>query len=739
MNWKKLWWVFPLAAVIAVHTGFAMFALQALTPEISREAAVAAGVRPAANVFPGLWRYFAALLPVNAAAFSLCGRISAVLFVLVFYLFLRRTLLLLHRASVDTERLENFFIPSIALVCAVMGTFAEPVWRAFSLFSPATLTLLFVVTVPYLHLEWIVKGGWWRLCGGFALTGFFAAETPLALLFPLGWVLSYIMLWNAVRNDSFVPRDDLPSFRLLPKWRIFLTFFGGLAIGGFANISFISVHDIAGGLGWKFTYVLFHYWQQYFMQIKTASTIAGWVLGVPLCVIPFAVLLRLLPMLSDDDRPMPFFFGVIALFCVVIAYFEQGPLRGAWFWTWIGDKDLVRSVALLGFYSLLSTCAVAFGALIFVADAFNSRREGHREPGVNVSYHCAMVMLTVVVAALIVFRLPHTNVRKILLFNDNAIKETVRELNGAKFVFTDGSADAELELEAARQGMRLYTINLMLDPAKNAEAVRLRGLTEEGDIIAAKMGASALLRVWACDKPNGLDDSALQIGLDLWKREKGMTPPEASAFVARTKGLRDEDIRDASFIAKTFAEHVEELSPIADAPDVPPSVRELFFTLSWRISRFSRYRKDAELADRLDSMNSALKRMLRDLEYARLQVFLQMTPKEGLELALRRADFQDAARYAAAVLKIDKDDPRGNFGMGMYFLMANRFDDAEPFLRRVLVRRPDEPAAINNLSIICRKTRRYDEAVALAKRALELLPGNEDVQQTLRDAENKAP
>lgn len=739
MNWKKFWWVFPLAAVIAVYAGFAMFALQALTPEMSREAAVAAGVRPAANIFPGLWRHLAALLPPNASAYGLCGRSFAAVFVLALYFFLRRAMLLLHRASVDTGRLNDFFIPSIALVCAVMGTFAEPVWRAFSLFSPACLTLLFVVAVPYLHLEWIVNGGWWRLCGGFALIGLFAAETPLALLFPLGWTLSYVMLWKAVRNDSFVPRDDLPNFYALPKWRMLLSFLGGLLVGGFANISFISAHDIAGGLGWKFTYVIFHYWQQYFLQIKTASSVAGWVLGVPLCVIPFVVLVRLLPTLSDDDRPMPFFLGVIALFCGLIAYFEQGPLRGAWFWTWIGDKDLVTSVALLGFYSLLSTCAVAFVALIFVADAFNSRRESHRENGVNVSYHYAMVALTVVVAALTVFRLPHTNIRKILLFNDNAIKEIVRELNGAKFVFTDGSADAELELEAARQGMTLYPINLMIDPARNAEALRLRGLTEEGDIIAAKMGASALLRVWACDKPNGLDDAALQIGLDLWKREKGMTPPEASAFVARTKGLREEDVRDASVIANTFAEHIEELTQIADAPDVLPSVRELFFTLSWRISRFARYRKDAELADKLDSMNSALKRMLRDLEYARLQVFLQMTPKEGLELALRRADFQDASRYAAAVLKIDRNDPRGNFGMGMYFLMANRLDDAEPFLRRVLINRPDEPAALNNLSIICRKTRRYDEAVALAKRALELLPGNEDVIQTLKDAENRAP
>ena len=739
MNLKKLWWIFPVSAAVAVFAGYWMFSLQAFTPEMSREVAVASGLRPAVGAFPGLWRYIAAVLPPYAASYAMVGRVCAVVFSVFLYFFLRRAMLLLHSTSVDTERLETFFIPSIALVCAVMGTFAEPVWRAFALFAPASLTLVFLVVVACLYLEWIEYGGWWRLCVGLFLTGLFVAETPLALVIPVACAISFVLLWRSIRNDAFIPRPDLPSVRRLPKWRMFLCFTAGIFAGCYANITFISLHDVAGALGWKFTYVLFHYGEQYLMQLKSASVTAGWILGVPLCVIPFVVVTKLLPGLTDDDRPLPFVFGLIALFCGLIAYFEQGPLRGAWFWTWIGDKDLVRSVSLLGFYSLLSTCAFAFTALIFVADAFNSRRSEFRERGVILSYRGAMVMLTVIVAVLIGFRLPHTNVRKILLFNDNAVKETFRELNGAKFVFTDGSADAELELEAARNGKMVYTINLMNDPSVTAEAVRLRGLTEEGDIIAAKMGASALLRVWACDKPNGLDDAALQLGLDLWKREKGLTPPVASAFLARTKGLRDEDVRDATLIANTFAEHIAELVPVADAADVPPSVRELFFTLSWRISRFARYRNDAGLADKLDSMNTALKRMLRDLEYARLQVFLQLTPKEGLELALRRADFQEAARYAAAVLKTDKEDPRGNFGMGMYFLMANRFEEAEQYLRRVLIKRPDEPAVLNNLSIICRKTRRYEDAVKLAKQALELLPGNEDVKQTLRDAENKVP
>ena len=739
MKWSKLRKVYPIAVMFAVFVGYSLFPLRSLTPELSSEVAVAVGIRPAESVFPGLWRYFASVLPPTASAYGLVGRSLAAVFALLFYLSLTRAMLLLQRASVNTRRLKTFFIPSIALVCAVMGAFAEPIWRSFAQFAPSSLTLSFVMVSAFLWLEWICNGGWWRLCGVLLLQGVFSAETPLAPVLLIASFVSYGCLWMAIRGGFYRPREDLPTFWQLPKWRMFLSFVAGLCGGVYANIHFIAVHDIAGTLGWKFSYVLFHYWQQYLQLIKDAALLSGWLLGVSLCVITFLMVARMLPRLTDDDRPMPFALGVAVLFCGLIAYFEQGPLRGAWFWTWVGDKDLVSSLSLLGCFTLLSTCTVAFVALVFVADAFNARRCEDRERGVIVTYQGAMVLLTVAVAVLIAFRMPHRNLRRVLDFNDSAVKETLRELNGAKFVFTDGSADAELELEAFRSGRRLYAINLMSGAEATDEALRLRGLTDEGDILAAKLGASALLRVWASDKPNGLDDVALQVGLVYWKREKQMTPPAASAFVARTKGLREEDVRDASVIANSFAGRIESLSAAADAADVLPSVRKLFFTTSWRLSRFARYRKEVALANRLDAGNTALKQMLRDFEYARMQVFLQMTPKEGLELALRRADFQDAARYAAAVLKIDENNPHGNFGMGMYFLMANRYKDAEPYLRRVLEQRPNEPAALNNLSIICRKTRRYDEAVELAKRALEILPDSDEVKQTLKDAENKVP
>ena len=176
-----------------------------------------------------------------------------------------------------------------------------------------------------------------------------------------------------------------------------------------------------------------------------------------------------------------------------------------------------------------------------------------------------------------------------------------------------------------------------------------------------------------------------------------------------------------------------------DQVQASPSLSDALSSVAWRLSRFARLRNDEATADRLDRSNTALKRMLSVVEYERQRTFMQLTPREGLRIALRRADFIEARRYAAAVLRSDEEDPEANFGMGMSYLREDRMQDAEFYLRRCLIRRPDEPAVLNNLSIICRKGRRYDEAEELARHALKMLPDSPEVRQTLKDALDKAP
>ena len=146
-------------------------------------------------------------------------------------------------------------------------------------------------------------------------------------------------------------------------------------------------------------------------------------------------------------------------------------------------------------------------------------------------------------------------------------------------------------------------------------------------------------------------------------------------------------------------------------------------------------RDDEQLANELDEWNDAVKHLMRLIDYERMRTFMQMTPYEGLRLSLRRADFVEARKYGATVLQIDPEDPEANFGTGMAFLMEEKFKEAEFYLERTLVRRPDEPAVLNNLSIIFRKTNRLEKALEYVKRAHELAPGNEEIARTLKDTE----
>ena len=118
-----------------------------------------------------------------------------------------------------------------------------------------------------------------------------------------------------------------------------------------------------------------------------------------------------------------------------------------------------------------------------------------------------------------------------------------------------------------------------------------------------------------------------------------------------------------------------------------------------------------------------------------------ITPRRGLLMALGQADFTKARRYAEEVLKDDPDDANANFAMGMSYYVQRQWARAEEYLRKCLIGKPNEPAALNNLAIVCMETGRYDEALVLAERALKILPDSDEVKDTLkqiREARQKA-
>ena len=731
-----------LNLLVAALTGLAVFAallvwgVPGLDPAVWDETAVVAGLRPARTVFPGFWRLLVGwafpLLGVreSISALSVAGAAVGGCCVAVFCLIVRHVLALLVRVDRHYPFWSDLIAPIFSAFAALAFGMSDPFRNIVRTLSPEEVRLAVFLLIVYGSLRWFAAGGRWRLLTVMAAMGFLSSETPVAFLLPVLFVVAYLGVRACVMDGLFPWPERLPELEEMPLWRMFFLFFGGLAGGIWLNaLSF----EAFGGLeanGLTRADVFLRYATGYWRVIAGAATLVGWMLGVCFCVLPFVVAVRIAPLVVNDERPMPFRLGVMMVSVGFLALLQTEVFPSARFWTLVSGHVLVFSGFLL---ALLMLCAAMTLAICGAAFAFECRRTYLKgklgTPGFAFCWMVPAVALLLTVG--MALRLPRpveTEVRRIV---DEAVRETVRECGDAKWLFTDGHLDAAIEIEALAEGREIRTLNMMSGGSAWDVAVRQRGLDPSSDeYAAAETGVPVLLRTWAGECPGRMDEAALQLGFDLWKRDR-REMPKASGLVARTKGIDDAEAERGVARAVELSKRILEVAPKAD--EVPAPLAAALSAVNWRLSRFARMRDDMKLAGDLEENNSALKRMLTAVENERMRTFMQMTPREGLHMALSRADFTVARRYAAAVLAYDEEDAEANFGMGMAELSLGRYAAAENYLKRCLVRRPEEPATLNNLSIICRKLGRYKESEDYARRALKRLPDSPEVKRTLAD------
>lgn len=736
-------WV--LAAAIGLLSAGVILATSApgLDPSMWEEVSVVAGIRPPRAIFPGLWRALVSwmfpLFGISGAlrVLSVAGAAVGGLCAALTYLTVRQSLAFLVRLDDSHEVWLRFIAPFFAAVAAIFLGVSEPFLRIAQIFTPEELRFLMLLLALFGWLRWLTVGGNGKVYLLTALCGVFAAETPFAFVLPPLFLLAYFKLWRGVVDGLFAASQDLPNPDQLPRWRMFFLFLASLGAAVYLNVAVFAAYGGISANGWNFGDIYFRYGAGYWKALADASTMAGWALGLGFGLFPLIVAVRLFPSVTRDDRPMPFHLGVVMVFAAALAAMQCGAFPSARFWVFMKDAVLVPSGFLLSFYVLGTAATLALAGSSFALECQRFYLpEGQARPGVALRMVAPAV--AVLLLALASLRLPKPLEAEMHGIVFDALRETVRECGGAKWIFTDGRLDAGLELVASSMGAPVRTLNMMSGAGNWERTIRTRGFEAGPDRDNAEIGVPALLRVWASEKPGGMDEAALQLGFEFWRRERKPLP-KASGLVAREKGLSDEEAARGIEAAKALSERILAVSSKLGGETPSPALASAFSAVSWRLSRFARLRNDEQLADRLDSSNTALKRLLSMIEYERQRTFMQLTPREGLQLALKRADFVEARRFAAAVLRSDEDDTEANFGMGMSYLKENLTKDAEFYLRRCLKRRPDEPAVLNNLSIICRKARRYDEAVELAQHALRMLPDSPEVKRTLEDARNKAP
>ena len=107
----------------------------------------------------------------------------------------------------------------------------------------------------------------------------------------------------------------------------------------------------------------------------------------------------------------------------------------------------------------------------------------------------------------------------------------------------------------------------------------------------------------------------------------------------------------------------------------------------------------------LEEDEAELRRVSLKANAGAYAAFMQMTDEEGLAIALRRADFTEARRFAFGVLKRNPKNAAANFGVGMSYLLENKLDGALPYLEAAKLA-PDVPEVKETLKRVREAARR---------------------------------
>ena len=771
-----------IAAGLALFTAglLTLWAFPGLSPHAWDDMAIGAGVRPIKAIFPGFWNAIArgiyAITGISRGTFMMqvLGKVIAGVSAGLVYLLLRQILSITIRVRLQFARRRFFVVRGTALLGTLFFACSDPVWRVGQAFTPSQLLLFMTILVLALFFGFLMTGRMVQIYFSMFVLGLLSAETPMGFfLLALVWGVYAL----ALRHDAVASNSPIlnPIVEQSSKWHLtFLYAFGlvvGVAANCFAYIAFDGLEVFAvTGADMPLIYAT-HWWNQF---IHAASGL-GWVLGLGICVLPFVVATIVLPRAVDEEQFLPYHIGAVYFVVGAVAFAQLAELPPLWFWTWT-DAAKINSSYFLLVLMLFSAASVVFALAVMAVEvccrdhrrlAMERFAELSEEEGGDTAAETIDVkplgfgtkfMLVVVPVLLVAAVLPgryQEKTRKMLAIVNDFAREVLDECGNVRWIFTEGAFDSWLELSSAAEGRSLKAVSMMSGNSPREQYIRKQGETDAEALVTLSSSAPMALRTMVRDHADRLDEIAIQLGFELWKRD-GKEIPLCSGVLSRPAGMSEEDrlrgVEAANALADRILDIYFEGGPSKSAGK---EANELFLTVQWRIARIARMRaeradregktleslKDVNISDRLDHNNAALTRILKDMQKVRNQTLNSVTPRESLQLALVRADFGQARSCAELILQSDPNDPDANFGVGMSYYTQKQWARAEEYLRRCLIKKPRQPTFWNNLAMICMYTERYDEGLKMAQKALDIIPDSAEVKDTIKqikEAKKKA-
>ena len=772
--------------VLAAAVGIAAFVLlyvwpfEGIHPYAWDDIAIAAGLVPQGRMLPGLGVYLAHLtfvvLPYGTALWInsvLAKLVMAFCGAMVFDIF-RGMMELSSGGGAHDMRRRTLAARIAAFAASVMFVCSEPVWQAAQgLTGPGFVILLVVISARF-FISFLRSPTFISTLAALFAGGMLCAETPL------GWLVVAFYVFMTTRylaNNKTQEWTEFldPVVMQKTKWSMTFVFLGSIIAGILLECFAFAMLDGLKAAGSTFGELPTIYAHAYFDSVTGAFSLVGGMLFLGVAVVPFALAFLVVTASTDEDQYLSFKYSLVYFGCGLLAFLQLSPFSLFWFWN-IGEHTTVSKVVVL-FASLLSAVTVAWALFVLCVEVlcrdykrierilYQTYQEDEDGRPISVKLgvegrenvksvklgigRLAMLLLPLALMALVVYgrRLPDDRQLQGLL--NEFINETIEEAAGTKYIFTDGAFDSWLRVEARRRGIGLQPVSLMSGSSRREAYIRKLGTEGFEDKMTLETGAAEALRTWVVAKSERVAEVSVQVAFELFRLNRRLEPMVYGLLVRPIGG-------DAA----VAAESVERCHALADKIVAAHEsgvwrhakdrfLKDRFLFIQFRLAVMSRLRAinlDAQkkvkesideisYSDRLNMNNPSLLKILRRMDWIRRQSGEALTPREGLEVALKRADFVMARRYAMPVLKEDPDEPNANFAMGMSYYAEEQFAKAEEYLKRVLKRNPNEPAVFNNIALICLKTGRLAEAETNVVQALKLKPDQIEIKDTARQIE----
>ena len=743
-----------------------------LLPQAWNDSIVAASLRPAATILSSAITWSSSILfsifgiQVGVGVLRLLGHLSIAVFAVLCYAVFREWLTLAMRRRPQHSPRRTLVMRLASFVGACVFVFSEPVWMAGQCFSQTTILLgLTLATLEFFFV--FLRKGTLKYAYLSSLTlGLLSSTTPLGLLIGLLLICVTVFVYKVMPTLSSPLLR--PAVFEVSKWHMTFIFLFSFVFGILFNAVVYVKHgglDVtAGSIG----DVPMAYLLEYSHRLLSAADLPGWILLIGVCIVPFVISLIRFADSADEERFLPYSYGIVYFICGLLALSQSSLIPSLWFF----EHFPIASDYLLSSALFCLAATAAFSVTILGVDAlcrnhahlesltFGDGDEDEQDPDaksksarplpriLNAVRHVGLVLIPVLA---ILFMLPgrvKTASRDMLALIRDFVREVVREAEGATMLFSDGNLDAAIEFESARQGHPILCYSLMGGEGLRGQFLRTRNLPDGEDLFSFKIDTAMGLRSWIRDKPERLTDTAALMGFDLWKRD-GKALPAMSGVLSRPTGFSSEEARiEGIAVAHELVGRVFDIlkasTGIAKCTD--EDIRRLFYVVQWRLARMCVYRSevddskgDAEsaireqaMAKQLNESNEVYKNLIADMERRQRFMMQALTPREGLQLALVRADFTLGKVYAETILSADADEPNANFALGMYYLRLHQLSLAERYLLRCLIRKPNEPAIYNNLAMLQLELKKFDAALSNVEKALKIIPDSAEVIDTRR-------